>query len=303
MVAGKSRPRNRAPDTSARAARPWRRVGAGLCRRAMSTPATVACIKWGTLFGPDYVNRLYSGVRRHLSRPVRFLCMTEHADGLHPDVEVLPLPDEPFRAEMDAALEKADRRGAMRKVSLFRPGRIPGLQGPVLGFDLDVVITGPLDDLLAMAPGKVVMRADWVEARRGRPTGHGSVFRFDPGLHGFLYDTVAQNPTAAVEKARGSEQRHTSAEARERGLFDYIPGDQVVSFKHDCYPTFPLNWLVPPRLPAGARVVCFHGHPKMDEAVRGYLSLAAPNRTCRPTPWLAHHWIDLARADLGPAWA
>ena len=66
--------------------------------------ATVVCIKWGTAFGPEYVNRLYSGVRRNLKAPVRFLCMTEHADGLHPDVEVLDLPVEPFHDEMNAAL-------------------------------------------------------------------------------------------------------------------------------------------------------------------------------------------------------
>jgi hypothetical protein len=265
--------------------------------------ATVACIKWGTLFGPEYVNRLYSGVRRNLAGPVRFLCMTEHGAGLHPEIEVLPLPTEPYQAEMDAALAVADRKGAMRKVSLFRPGLIAGLEGPVLGFDLDVVITGRLDDLLTLAPGKVVMRHDWVEARRGRPTGHGSVFRYDPALHGFLYDTVAGAPRLAVEKARGSEQRHTSTEARERGLFDYIPGDWVVSFKHDCYPAFPLNWLVVPKLPPAARVVCFHGHPKMDEAVAGYTSCSAPNRTCRPTGWLREIWIDRAVDDLGPGWA
>lgn len=270
---------------------------------AASRPATVACIKWGTAFGADYVNRLYSGVRRNLARPLRFLCMTDRAEGLHPDIEVLELPDEPFRAEMDAALAVADRKGAMRKVSLFRPGLIAGLDSPVLGFDLDVVITGPLDDLLDFAPGKVAMRADWVEARRGRPTGHGSVFRYDPARHGYLYDEVARDPRGAVARARGSEQRHTSTLAQARGDFAYLPPDWVVSFKHDCYPTFPLNWLVPPRLPPAARVVCFHGHPKMPEALAGYTSLSAPNRTCRPCAWLAEHWIARARADLGPAWA
>lgn len=266
------------------------------------TRAAVACIKWGTAFGPDYVNRLYSGVRRNLARPVRFLCMTEDARGLHPGIEVLDLPQEPFRAEMDAALAKADRKGAMRKVSLFRPGLIAGLAGPVLGFDLDVVITGGLDEILDFAPGKVAMRADWVEARRGRPTGHGSVFRYDPARHGYLYEEVARDPAGAVGRARGSEQRHTSTLAQSRGDFAYLPPDWVVSFKHDCYPTFPLNWLLPPGLPARARVVCFHGHPKMPEAVAGYRSWSAPNRTCRPARWLREHWIDRARDDLGAQW-
>ena len=262
--------------------------------------ATVVCIKWGRAFGPEYVNRLYSGVRRHLARPVRFLCMTEHAEGLHPDVEVLDLPDEPFRPAMDAALAVADRKGAMRKVSLFRPGLIEGLEGSVLGFDLDVVITGPLDEFLEFAPGKVAMRADWVEARRGRPTGHGSVFRYDPALHPWLYETMAADPTGTVERARGSEQRMTSHLALDRDAFAYLPEDWVVSFKHDCYRPWPLNAVLEPRLPDAARVVCFHGHPKMTEAVDGYRHWL---RGCPPTGWLKEHWIDRARADLGGDWA
>ena len=263
-------------------------------------PANVVCIKWGTAFGPEYVNRLYSGVRRHLARNLRFLCMTERAEGLHPEIEHLPLPDEPFRPAMDAALAKADRKGAMRKVSLFRPGLIPDLAGPVLGFDLDVVITGDLTPIWEMAPGKVAMRHDWTEARKGRPTGHGSVFRYDPALHGYLYDDLAANPYAEVEKARGSEQRYTSHKAMDRGDFAYIPGDWVVSFKYDCNP-FPMNWLRPPRLPTGAKVVCFHGRPKMPEAVAGYTGSFI--RHSKPCGWLQEHWIDRARADLGTDWA
>ncbi len=263
--------------------------------------ATVVCIKWGTLFGAEYVNRLYSGVRRNLTSPVRFVCMTEHADGLHPDVETLPLPAEPFHDEMSAALAVANRQGAMRKVSLFRPGLIAGLEGPVLGFDLDVVITGALDEILSFAPGKVAMRADWVEARRGRPTGHGSVFRYDPALHPWLYETLAESPTDCVERARGSEQRYTSTLAQERDAFAYLPPDQVVSFKHDCLLWPPISYAKPPRLPANARVVCFHGRPKMEEAVAGWHGNML--RHALPSPWLREHWIDRTRQDLGAEWS
>jgi hypothetical protein len=265
------------------------------------TAATIVCIKWGALFGPEYVNRLYSGVRRNLSRGVRFFCMTDRGAGLHPDIEVVNLPDEPFAAQMEAALARADRKGAMRKVSLFKPGRLPGVDGPVLGFDLDVVITGPLDDILDRAPGTVAMRADWVEARRGRATGHGSVFRFDPTRHPWLYETLAADPEGEVARARGSEQRYTSTLALKKGAFSYLPEDQVVSFKHDCLDLPPLNWLRRARLPANARVVCFHGRPKMHEAVAGWRG--NPLRACRAVPWLADHWIERARADLGDRWA
>jgi hypothetical protein len=262
--------------------------------------AAVVCIKWGRVFGPDYVNRLYSGVRRHLPALSRFACMTEHAEGLHPDIEVLPLPQEPFQREMDAALAVANRQGAMRKVSLFRPGALPGHRGAILGFDLDVVITGDLTPIWEAAPGKVAMRADWVEARRGRPTGHGSVFRFDPELHPWLYADLAADPGGEVARARGSEQRYTSLKAQKHGAFAWLDPRHVVSFKHDCLGLPPVNWLRPARLPQEARVVCFHGRPKMPDAVAGWSGSVL--RHTRPVPWLKAHWIDAAQADLGPEW-
>lgn len=263
--------------------------------------ANIICIKWGTLFGPEYVNRLYSGVRRNLSQPVRFFCMTEETDGLHPDIEVLPLPVEPYAEPMAAALAVANRQGAMRKVSLFRPGLVPDLDGPFLGFDLDVVITGDLTPIWQMPADKIAMRHDWTEKRKGRPTGHGSVFRFDPARHGYLYNDLAANPYAEVEKARGSEQRYTSHKAMDNSDFAYIPGELVVSFKYGCLGLPPINYLRDPILPPEARVVCFHGRPKMSEAVTGYNGSWI--RHSRPCAWLKDHWIDRAKADLGPDWA
>ena len=40
---------------------------------------TVLCMKWGAKYGPDYVNRLYGMVARHLRRPFRFVCLTDDA--------------------------------------------------------------------------------------------------------------------------------------------------------------------------------------------------------------------------------
>ncbi|MCH2164673.1 MAG: glycosyl transferase [Marinovum sp.] len=266
----------------------------------MTETANIMCIKWGTLFGPEYVNRLYSGVRRNLKRPIRFMCMTEHAEGLHPDIEVLDLPVEPFAEPMNAALAVANRQGAMRKVSLFRPGLVPDLDGPVLGFDLDVVITGDLEPIWSMKPGRICMRHDWTEKRKGRPTGHGSVFRFDPAVHGFLFGDLAANPYEEVEKARGSEQRYTSHKGMDNACFSYIPETQVVSFKYDCNP-FPTNYLRPPTLPTDARVVCFHGRPKMTDALVGYTGSFI--RYAKRCDWLTDHWITQSAEDLGGDWA
>ena len=75
--------------------------------------------------------------------------MTEIREGQHPEIEAIDLPDEPWLEETNAALAKLVRYWEMRKVSLFRPGLIPDLDGPLPGFNLDVAITGPLDPLLS----------------------------------------------------------------------------------------------------------------------------------------------------------
>ena len=124
------------------------------------------------------------------------------------------------------------------------------------------------------------------------------MFRFDPGRHGFLYEDLAVSPYEEVEKARGSEQRYTSHKAMDKDVFDYIPGDWVVSYKYDCNP-FPRNYLAAPRLPDEARVVCFHGRPKMPDALEGYTGSFI--RYSKPCDWLKDHWIDRAHDDLGPS--
>ena len=60
---------------------------------AGGAPVLILCMKWGTLYGARDVNNLARGVRRHLSRPHRFICFTDDPSGLHPGVEALPLPD------------------------------------------------------------------------------------------------------------------------------------------------------------------------------------------------------------------
>lgn len=49
-------------------------------------------MKWGTKYGPEYVNRLYAMVRRHLSGDFRFVCLTDDSTGIRSEVQCLPIP-------------------------------------------------------------------------------------------------------------------------------------------------------------------------------------------------------------------
>ncbi|MBA3909301.1 MAG: glycosyl transferase [Rhodobacter sp.] len=253
------------------------------------TALTCICLKYGSLYGPEYVNRLLGGLRRNASEEIRLWCMTDDTRGIDPRVGLLNLPVEPFAERMEAALDTAPKRGRLKKISLFRPGLIPDHEGPILVLDLDVAITGPIKPLFTYAPQKICMRREWRGSSRATSLGHGSVERIDPGRHAYLYDFMASNPEAAVAFGGGSEQTYTSKSAARAGDFEPYPDNWIVSFKYDCRPPRPLNLILEPKLPADARVVCFHGRPKMDEAVAGYR--AGPLRSTRPCAWLRDAWI------------
>jgi hypothetical protein len=51
----------------------------------------VVCVKYGTKYGADYVNKLYWGVKQHLKVPYTFTCFTENAEGLDEEIRVQPL--------------------------------------------------------------------------------------------------------------------------------------------------------------------------------------------------------------------
>ena len=52
----------------------------------------ILCMKWGVKYGPEYVNRLYAMVRRHLRGDFRFVCLTDRSEGIRAEVQCLPIP-------------------------------------------------------------------------------------------------------------------------------------------------------------------------------------------------------------------
>ena len=244
--------------------------GAGKISAANSVdPIDVVCIKWGDKYKAEHVNRLSRGVARFIDRPHRFHCFTDDAQGIDADVKVHDLPREPFESALLKAMTRTGRKGAWRKISLFKPD-LAGLKGPRVYFDLDVIIVGPLGDLLDLQKGKVYMRREWRYERLGKQGGHGSFEMFDPEKHSFLYDVFAKDPEWAVEHYKASEQYYTSMLSLERGMLEYLPGDMICSFKNDSMRRSPLNYFVEPKLTPNCRILCFHGKPKMEEAVHGY---------------------------------
>jgi hypothetical protein len=231
-------------------------------------------MKWGTKFGPEYVNRLASMVRRHLSLPHRFVCFTDDQRDLDSRIDARPLPDfdDPGGPE----------RG-WRKISTFR-SPLFDLTGPTLFVDLDVVIVGSMDCFFEY-PGEFCIIKDWVRPRR--PTGNSSVYRFEAGAHPWLLEKF-MSQHADIRREVRNEQEYISRELFNAGKLAYWPKEWCVSFKYGCMAKFPMNWWTPARIPSGARIVVFHGHPNPPDAVVGRSKKLT--RHVLPTPWVAEHW-------------
>ncbi|MFV5214577.1 glycosyl transferase [Azonexus caeni] len=264
----------------------------------------VLCIKWGTRYGPEYVNRLYGMVARQLTPPFDFVCFTDDQHGIRPEVICHDLPDLGCPVPTNAP-------GKFRKLALWNAD-LAGLRGTALFLDLDVVVTGPLDELFAVGqPDEVILARNWIKPLER--LGQTSVFRFPIGGHAYLLEEFRADPEGLAGKFQ-FEQRYVTK--RVRGGVRFFPSAWVRHFRLDCLGPWPLRYLRPARLPRDARIVMFPGKPDPADAIAGRWSDAVAHapplahlaglfdaqrgqplgrhlkRYLRPVDWVAEHWRE-----------
>lgn len=198
---------------------------------------TVVCMKWGDKYGPEYVNRLFNMVARNTTLPFKFVCFTDDAKGLLPEIDARPLP------QMDLP---PDKERGWRKLSLFR--KDVGLEGRVLFLDLDTVIVGNIDGYFTM-DGKFIFIKHWKPSEK-HGIGETGVYRFEAGELQFLYDDFMAN----MEKIKASyrhEQAYVGDVLSKRGLAGFWPSEWMPSQIH-LHEAFPAE-LFPRTRPAERR--------------------------------------------------
>jgi len=128
---------------------------------------TVACV-WvaaNVPYGVEYVTNLRAMVAKHLTRPHRFVCLTDRAAYLPSGMETQPI-----------AL-RADIPGWWAKVLLFNRAR--GLSGRVLYLDLDTLVVSALDPIVDFpAPFALIPDAGTFKPR----TAHRVIKRFNSSV-------------------------------------------------------------------------------------------------------------------------
>lgn len=240
----------------------------------------VLCIKWGKKYGPEYVNKLRAMVARHLSRPHRFVCLTDDAAGIDPTIEVKDIPKVGF-ADFDQRLPWTFAHGWLKLTSFADP--LYDLSGPTLFIDLDVVIVDSIDCFFD-EPGEFLVIKEWDKRDE---TGNTSVYRYLIGAHADALEHLKADKDKAMASVR-NEQEYITQRVAKQGRLKYWPEGWCVSFKRHCMRKGPLGWFLPARIPPGAKIVAFHGKPNPPDAIEG--RSGKWYRRVLPVQWVADNW-------------
>lgn len=236
----------------------------------------VVCMKWGTLYSADYVNRLYNMVRRNLTGDFRFVCLTDDPTGINEAVECFDCPS--------VSIPSPHCNRGWRKVSLWGE-TVEGLQpGDALFIDLDVIITGSLDQFFEV-DGDFIVCKNWSNPGPDGRIGNTSVYRFTIGSHPYLLNKL-QGETEAVLSEFSNSQTYISRTIQAEAL-SFWPEGWCHSFKVHCVPSLFRRWIDPPHLPEGSRIVIFPGVPNPHDAAQGHW----------PAPWYKKIYKHIRRAD------
>ena len=255
----------------------------------------IICIQWGTLYGAEYVNRLYSMILNNTTLPIKFhLFSNEELSNLNKNIIQLPEPG--------IKIPKAYKNYNYRRSAGFCDNNLGGLNGQrVFSFDLDVLIMSNLDDLFKYPKDdNFYIINDW--NTKGNHVGQGTCYSFVVGTLGFIKEHFEANPEKVLKEFGSATQQYLSAKIIEKfGQLNFWPEAWFQSFKYHCLPKpFLRHFLTPKKPKLGTKLLAFHGNPNLEDAIIG--RWAAPTakkpatglkkfyKTCRPTPWIVEIW-------------
>ncbi|MDC1296262.1 hypothetical protein N8Z57_01905 [Pseudomonadota bacterium] len=238
-------------------------------------------MKWGYRYGYDFVNRLYSSIKRHTKKPTQLYCFTDDSTGINEKVICKPLPE----INLPTTISLTPwRKLCVWKYPLYE------LEGDVLFLDLDLVITGNLDRFFDFKPGEYCVIENWTQLRNN--IGNTSCFRFPIGKFSFIYEKFQKDPELIWKKYH-IEQIFLSNEMKDQTFW---PSEWCKSFKHNLLPKWPFRIWKPAILPLETSIVAFTGKPDPDDVIKGIWPVKKSQfykkiyKQLKTPEWVADNW-------------
>jgi len=141
----------------------------------------VLTLKVGDKYGPEYINRLYSAIKRNSTVDFDFYCYTEDSSGLDDNIHIIPLR---LRHDVVKQWYKIDFH------------HMPKLHGKCLILDIDYIIIDNIDDILTWNLPKNTLGCQerWWSNRIDYCRINGGFQMFHQGDTKHLYDTFYKDP-------------------------------------------------------------------------------------------------------------
>ena len=250
--------------------------------RILQDMKNVICMKWGTLYGSEYVNRLYHMVRKNTTGELRFICLTDNPKGITEEVQCLNCPE--------VNIPTPNNMRGWRKLSLYaKSSELFGLTGVWFYLDLDVVVTGSLDPFFEYkTEAPFVVMQNWTQPGKG--IGNTSAYRFLIGNDDYLLKNLLENHKSIFTKFNNS-QTYISRSIKS---LEFWPDEWCVLFKVQCLPPWPARFWRTPTPPPTARVVAFPGVPNPHQALIGEWPVKALwkklYKHIQPAKWIDDYW-------------
>jgi hypothetical protein len=212
----------------------------------------VICLKHGTKYGPEYVNRLYNMIQRNLTIPHRFICFTDNSRELNSNIEVRALPS-------------MNLQGWWWKPYIFKPDHFD--TGDVNFFlDLDMVIISNIDKLINYLPGEFIGLEDVGRIFNRTPKLGSAVLRWTSGSQEKIWTTLELDPKL-TKHFPGDQDYIWHLCQRE---IKFFPADWIRSYKWEVRNRSELvrlksGWMFKnvrnPEVHSDTAILAFHGTP------------------------------------------
>jgi hypothetical protein len=214
----------------------------------------VVCLKHGTKYSSEYVNKLYNMVKRNSSVDFNFACITENSQGLNSKIKVIPVP------------LHINLSGWWYKTWVFS-NEIP-ISGTILFLDLDMVIISSIDDLWNYNKNHFCIIRDFNRSTvKNWNKFNSSIFRLEKGSHSYVWENFLKEKDV-VKKMHGDQDWIFSQIKRD---FSFWPDQWIQSYKWEVRDRKDIvkidnrrifRSVENPKINAGTKVLVFHGDPK-----------------------------------------